>query len=293
MTKAAAAVAAANHAGLGNDYAALVDPGTTPEGQAPPSAPVRAARLSALLKALASAEGAVSAGIAARTELVGALEKLLATHRSTLEHDEKEVGELKVKRDAVEEKKREVEDEILRSLPTGKDEGDDEAFEPADVAPDPWQPGGDSPVDRTVTGSAGGLNGGTNGAGADVPHRPQPQQDGLPGMGAAGAEPTNGQRGSASVEPERPQIEALTPPAAEGLTPARVMESPPPREQHESAFEMAAAGRAYPGDAEDGAPFKRRKVENGMEFGGFMDGDNMASLDADVTELLRSEGGAR
>src|SRR5947207_3250708 len=52
-----------------------------------PSPPVHAARLNALLKTLASAEGAVSESIKARRALIEGLEKLLDINRSLLAKD--------------------------------------------------------------------------------------------------------------------------------------------------------------------------------------------------------------
>ena len=95
------------------DYEQLLDSSVKP-----PSAPVHAARLSALLKKLASAEGAVSESIKARQDLIVGLEKLLETNRSAHEKEQAEKRGLNSMKDAAENKKREVEDDILRKLPT-------------------------------------------------------------------------------------------------------------------------------------------------------------------------------
>lgn len=84
----------------------------------PPSAPVHAARLSALLKKLASAEGAVAERIKARRDLIAGLEQLLGSNREALAAEEVQHRDLSSKKDAVETKKREVEDEIIRKLPS-------------------------------------------------------------------------------------------------------------------------------------------------------------------------------
>lgn len=107
--------AATTLAGTGDttaDYDSLMN---SPD--APPSEAVHAARLSGLLKKLASAEGAVSESIKARRELIVGLEKLLETNRTALGKDESQHAELDSKKDRVEAKKRDVEDEILRKLP--------------------------------------------------------------------------------------------------------------------------------------------------------------------------------
>ena len=280
-SKAATALTAVNQTALTKDYTTLMDPSSSSEPA--PSPPVHAARLTALLKSLASAEGAASASVAARQDLLKALEGLVATQRSAVEADAKLAQQAQGRRAAAEGKRREVEDAIMRGLATEKTE-DEDAFEPAEaMAVDAWPPGHGTPADRAAAGlGANGVNGQVN--------------------GRRGASP--------SAEPERPQVEALTPPPTgdDGFTPDEEAEPmmagalPPAQEeesQEDSAFGMAmaqavAAGRGAPADGEDGVPFKRRRVDGGpVEFGGFVDGDTMASLDADVTELLRSEGGAR
>ncbi|KAF2085518.1 DUF618 domain protein, partial [Saccharata proteae CBS 121410] len=92
-------------------YDALIDPAAPV-----PTPPVHAARLSAVLKNLASAEGAVAESIKARRELISGLEKLLETNRSALAADESAHYELGTRRAGIEAKKREVEDGIMRGL---------------------------------------------------------------------------------------------------------------------------------------------------------------------------------
>jgi len=113
-----------------------------------PSAPVYAARLSGLVKALATASGAVSDSIKARKDLVAELDKLVEKNRAALAEDEQRLSDIKTKSDVVESKKREVEDEILRGLP-------------ADAS----------------NGTAGdGSNNQTDGASGDSPGRPQMEE---------------------------------------------------------------------------------------------------------------------
>ena len=260
VTKSASAVAAATPPSLDADYTTLVDPATS-SGAPAPSAPIRAARLSALLKALGSAEGAVRTGIAARQELVTALESLITEQRRVIERVKGEAAGLKRKRDEVEGKKREVEDEILRGLPA--QDADDDAYEAELAVPSVGEP------------SAPQASNGVNSGG------------GVPGV--AGTAPMNGTRdasASASVEPERPQVEALTPPPA---SPGANLPEP----GTPIAFDVGMGAHGFDEDGEDGALFKRQRTDGGMHFGGFVDGDAMADLDADVSELLRTEGGSR
>ena len=93
------------------EFAKLTDPNTPL-----PTPPVHAARLSALMKNLATAQGAVEASIAARKELLSGLEKLVESHRGKLAEDETTATDLGTRREGVEAKKREVEDGIMRGL---------------------------------------------------------------------------------------------------------------------------------------------------------------------------------
>ncbi|KAI5196213.1 DUF618-domain-containing protein [Aureobasidium subglaciale] len=93
------------------EFAKLTDPNTPV-----PSPPVHAARLSSLLKTLASAEGAVNESLKARAELVAGLEKLLEANRSKLVQEEKTHSELSTRRATIEAKKKDVEDGIMRGL---------------------------------------------------------------------------------------------------------------------------------------------------------------------------------
>lgn len=93
------------------EYAKNTDP-----KQPTPSAPVYAARLNGLLKTLATAEGAVAECVKARTELIGALEKLLGTNKASLEAEQKQLAELAERKSAIEQKKADVEMAIMRGL---------------------------------------------------------------------------------------------------------------------------------------------------------------------------------
>ncbi|KAJ4400616.1 hypothetical protein N0V91_008553 [Didymella pomorum] len=81
-----------------------------------PSAPVHAAGLSTLVKKLAVAEGAVAESIKARQALINGLETLLATQKHKLAADHSNAADLKTRKDAIEARKRAVEDAILQGL---------------------------------------------------------------------------------------------------------------------------------------------------------------------------------
>lgn len=93
------------------DYAKLMDPAAVL-----PTPPVHAARLSALMRALATAQGAVEASISVRKQLVAGLEKLVQTHQAQLAEEAAVASQLSIKREGIEAKKREVEDGIMRGL---------------------------------------------------------------------------------------------------------------------------------------------------------------------------------
>ena len=93
------------------EYAKMTDPGNPV-----PTPPVHAARLSSLLKTLASAEGAVNDSMKARGELIAGLEKLLESNRTKLIGDQAVAMDLSDRRAKTEAKKKEVEDGIMRGL---------------------------------------------------------------------------------------------------------------------------------------------------------------------------------
>ena len=242
------------------EFDKLINPET-----AAPTPPVHAARLSALLKSLANAEGAVSESVKARLELIGGLEKLLETNRTALLTEQAQHEELSSRKTIVEAKKRDVEDGIMRGLSAE-----------ASTA--------------TVEGQAG----------SDAQ--------------------TNGQH-DVSAEPERPQVEELTPPPVESLTPvgspapaansltpgsdvipeqhiqvdsSSATQPPPMPPAAQAGFDLLSSLAVPPARNYIHSPangFKKRKFE--PEFGDFMGGDAMEGLDEDVAELLRAESGGR
>jgi regulator of Ty1 transposition protein 103 len=83
-----------------------------------PSPPVHAARLSALMKALANAESSVAESIKARKALIEGLERIVETNRTQLAKDEETYLNLSNRKASTEAKKREVEDSIMRGMST-------------------------------------------------------------------------------------------------------------------------------------------------------------------------------
>ncbi|RMZ69510.1 hypothetical protein GMOD_00006332 [Pyrenophora seminiperda CCB06] len=93
------------------DYEKLTNPNA-----AIPSPPMHAAGLAALCKKLALAEGAVAESIKARKALITGLEQLLETNKSKLEQEDAQATDLKTRKDAIESRKRAVEEAILKGL---------------------------------------------------------------------------------------------------------------------------------------------------------------------------------
>ena len=93
------------------EYDKLTDP-----AEPVPTPPVQAARLSGLLKSLASAEGAVAESIKARRALIEGLEKMLNHNRTSLTTEESQHATLSERKATIEARKREVEDGIMRGL---------------------------------------------------------------------------------------------------------------------------------------------------------------------------------
>ena len=242
-----------------SEYDKLTDP-----SKPTPTAPVLAARLSALLKNLASAEGAVSESIKARRGLIAGLESIIETNHTALAGEEAQRETLITRKNVIEARKREVEDGIMRGL----------------SAPSTPVVAHGSPISDPRTNGIVMLSPGDN----------------------------------ASVEPERPDVEELTPPPQESRTPAGSpatatpaathshFQSTPP--SHHAPIAPPTAGadllsslsmppvRHYPGTpgSAGGGMAKKRKVDD--DYPDFGNGeDAMADLDDDVAELLRAESG--
>jgi regulator of Ty1 transposition protein 103 len=219
-----------------------------------PAPPVYAAKLSGLLKHLASAENAVNESVRARKELVDALLKILETNRNALETELSQQKQLAERRAEVDVKRQEVELEIIRGM--GASEGNDHHLSPQD----------------------GGHH-----------------------------------AGHADQEPERPEMEALTPPSGgdaddldfynnDVVTPqnGHGVQAQPQDHQHQQqgSFPSATSGiemlsnlasqyQAVP-VALNGS-HKRRRVDSGDDFPD-LGGDD--DIDADVAEMIRKDTGA-
>ncbi|KAK3325300.1 RNA polymerase II-binding domain-containing protein [Apodospora peruviana] len=245
------------------EYEKLTDPSNPL-----PAAPVHAARLSGLLKSLASAEGLVTESMKHRKELIGELEKILTTHREAYALEERQLHEVRARLATTEAKKQEIELAIM---------------------------GGNLPLNIKEQSPSGG--------------HPRPSGSPVP-----------------VDEPDRPQVEALTPPhvqdadndddlydnssAPVSAAPPQNGESsaaasamlssstspPPPQGTAVAAFpsapgiEMlsALASQYHAVPVNGSSSNKKRKIEasSGDDFPD-LGGDD--GIDADVAEMLRKD----
>lgn len=225
-----------------------------------------AARLSALLKSLANAEGAVSQSIKARRALLEGLEHLVETNKAALTADETKHAELANRKAAMEAKKREVEDGIVRGLSS-------------DAAP--------------VVEPSGSLSGGRdshpqNGGRESLPREDlsPPPIESLTPVGSPRATETAGHQPQDQAPNVPPMIQSQPQPQIQptastvGADLLSSLSVPPVRHYGGGGSGMSGGG----------SPFKKRKLDG--DFPGFGAGeDAMADLDADVAELLRAESG--
>jgi regulator of Ty1 transposition protein 103 len=229
------------------DYDKLTDPNVPV-----PTAPVHAARLNGLLKTLANAEGAGAESIKARSLLIEGLEKILGTNRDALKAEEKQLSELTSRKTEIDNKKKDVEDSIMRGFASNSN-----------------------------------------------PSTPAGAADGSPGQQHSPITP--------GAEPDRPEVEALTPPgypqppATEpipefDLSPANgknngtphVQQSPAPHAPSAGLDLLSSLSTSYvrPPSATSAGSAKKRKLNDEFPDLGVDDG-----LDADVAEMLRRDSG--
>ena len=93
------------------DYAQLNDPDVVL-----PTPPVHAARLTGLIKSLAAAESAVNEIVKARQALITDIERILEINMKELEKEAETMAEMSSRKTMSENKKRDVEDTIMRGL---------------------------------------------------------------------------------------------------------------------------------------------------------------------------------
>lgn len=251
----ASTVAAAN-----GEFDKLNDPST----QAP-TPPVYAARLSGLLKSLASAEGAVAESIKARQALIETLENLLDKNRNTFNTEQAQQKELASRKAIIEAKKREVEDGIMRGL----------AEESGSV---------------NAEGNSSAVEG-------DSSQRPsEPERPAIEGLSPPSVEaltpsstpppPTTSTVPSNSSQPAHSEPPSLTAiPAPTAISGVSLL----------SSLNMPALPQptSLSGMVVNGSATKKRKLNDDPmdEFAALGSGDALEGLDADVAEFLRRDSG--
>jgi regulator of Ty1 transposition protein 103 len=260
------------------EYDRLTDPNKTT-----PTPPVHAARLSALLKSLANAEGAVSQSIKARRALVEGLEKILETNKAALAEEETKHAELTKRKAAMEAKKREVEDGIVRGLSSDVSPGLGAAAPAAEPAvsqngatdPQPHHDAISAPEPPATEDLTPPPIESLTPVGSPRPHA----VDHSPPAGPKSHERSVADHPHVSSGSSHPQPLPLPPAPTAGADLLSSLSMPPVR-HYAGGSPGAGAGSA----------FKKRKLE--ADFSGFGAGeDAMADLDADVAELLRAESG--
>ncbi|KAI9773708.1 MAG: hypothetical protein M1839_002042 [Geoglossum umbratile] len=235
------------------EYMKIADPSTPL-----PTPPVYAARLSGLLKTLANAEGAVAESIKARRALVEALVKLLDTNRSALDENEAQHLELSNWKVEIDQKKRDVEDSIMRGL---AEEG--------------------SPISHT-NGSPGSDNVGNRAVRDSISSEPEraPSVEALTPTGTPPPQPSFAPRATASDFFDDPKV----------LTPTPQQFVPAAGSDLLSSLAMPY-GRPAVGGQANGSSAKKRKLNDAEDFPGLSGDDALAGLDDDVAEILRRDSG--
>lgn len=224
------------------DYENLTDPNL-----AAPSAPVHAARLNGLLKSLANAEGAVAESIKARKVLIYGLEKILDANRTALQVEESQITEISKRKLEIDNKKKEVEDAIMRGFVTNSN---------------PSTPVGDG----------------------------TPTMNQLPITNAP--------------EPDRPEVEPLSPPGysdpigspvsafdvserSHGTESIIQKNEQPPLSNPSDLLSSLSTATSYNQVTSIGSA-KKRKITHGEDFPD-LGGDAMDGLDDDVAAILRQD----
>jgi hypothetical protein len=257
------------------DYAAL-----SGSSSSLPTPPVLAARLSALVTTLASAEDAVAESLKARKALIEGLEKLMKTNRDEAAREEQQRADLNAKRETTARRRRAVEDQIMRGLAT----------DTSAPLPEPERPEVESftppPEDH----------------GPEIKHETRPQTTTPPGFPPSVLSDVDGQV-DGGMKFEAPKQESFTPPHVPSLDEYPPM--PPlvdampgtvtapqisldPRRRPVMKAEVINP-HSSPNDGSNGyIPYggephsKKRKVMD--EFA--EDGDALAGIDADVVGML-------
>ncbi|KAK2863673.1 hypothetical protein FQN49_004105 [Arthroderma sp. PD_2] len=236
-----------------------------------PTPPVYAARLSTLLKTLANAESSVSEVIKCRQSLIEGLEKVLDTNRAALAKEKSQVELVSSRRTEIENKKRDVEDAIMRGLSA------DDSSAPRGNGDSAWgeheqsfgSEGLEAPAVEALT---------------------PPPVEALTPVQSPKLNPSSGQEDhQPSTIPSHTKFStagASSETAAELENPSQM----PSIDLNATLSSLQAATNPSNDASPNELSSKKRKVVHTHDsYPEFEGGDAMADLDADVAELLRQE----
>jgi regulator of Ty1 transposition protein 103 len=235
-----------------------------------PAPPLHAARLSALLKSLATAESSVAQSVKARKALISELEKILETNRTSLTKDEANLEEVQTRKSAMETKRRDVEDNIRRTANAESDgiydnQGRSGTFAPVDKETDRPEYEALTPPIEASTPTGSPTMDPQPDAGSEVQSEPRP----------------------ADPEPDRnPDVQNLlaSMSSASASIPPRIKPS-----SHGGGMGMNGFGGGG-GGISSGNVSKKRKVGHQGSGGELPPGFGL-DLDEDVAEMIRQESG--
>lgn len=239
-----------------------------------PAPPLHAARLSALLKSLATAESSVAESIKARKALISELEKILETNRTSLESDETLLTQLQSRKSTTETKRREVEDNIRRT---------------ANADPDTTYNNGER------TESFGALD-----QEIDRPEyealTPPPIESFTPPFASPEADPKEQDEPHSAEEDRNPDVQNLLASMSHAVAINPPRRRPNPHLSGGMGYISGTNGIAGSGGGSGGGNVsKKRKVTHQGGAGGSGGGELPAGfgldLDEDVAEMIRQESG--
>lgn len=221
--------------------------------------------------------------IKARRALIDGLEKILETNKAALAGEQAQHLKFVGRKGAIEAKKRDVEDGIMRGLSAESSPTNTYApahlngrvgtSHPQDPIPDRHMEEPTPPPVETLTP-----------VGSPLHHTFSPTSPGNGDCAASSSSPYHQHHSSA------PSAPAETPPAHAQTTPANLSNNCSATELL-STLAMPPARHFAGNPGVGGGIAKKRKLENDFEGFGGPGGDAMADLDEDVAELLRAEGG--
>lgn len=263
------AIAAANQ-----DYDKLTNPSNSI-----PSPPMHAAGLAALVKKLATAEGAVAESIKARQSLITGLESLLQNNRTKLAAEQAQLSDLGARKVAIEGRKREVEEAILKGLSAA----DQQAIS---AAPLP----GARPNARAITPPSR----------PDIEELTPPPVESFTPVGSPQLQPQH-VPDDVMPQPLPNPVEPVSVPAPPGTSSINSEPATAIAGQHGQPSQPAlpdmnlisgAGGHARPDDGTDGyqtGTFKKRKMSRATgedEFAAFAGDGDIAGIDASLGNLI-------